>query len=232
MSKQAKVEVAEWDDKAYLRFLPPHLQERYIEGLQDPTLTHLSRQIALMDVRIKQLLENLDRQILTEDKIMPDLEEEFPHLKPDDLSRIAKFIMGYLPETFIDHRTFRRFEGLIERMENAQLDGRIRDADRAKRQLYQAIREGRREGDVWDQIKEAMEERRKLVVAEERRLTENQQSLTLDKVVMLLGMTISALKESVRKYVSDQQVQQYILEDADRHYRRQLGSGYSSEANK
>lgn len=228
MSKTTVVQ--DWDDKAYLRFLPPHLQERYMEGLHDPQLTHLVRQISLMDVRIKILLENLDRQALTEEKVMLDLRDEFPDLSEKNIKRIAQFVMAYLPETFVDHRTFRRFCLLLDRIESAQLDGRVRDADRAKRQLYTAIREGRREGDVWDEIKNIMEERRKLSEVEEKRIAQNQQSLTLDKVVMLLGMTINALKESVRKYVPDQQVQQYILEEADRHYKRQIGSGYSSEA--
>lgn len=230
MAKAKVIDQDANDGNAYLRFLPPHLQERYAESLDDPNLTHLRRQIALMDVRIKSSLENLDRQPLDADKIAAELKAEFDHLADDDIRRLSEFIMGYLPETFIDHRTFRRFEQLIDRYESANLDGRVRDADRAKRQLFVSIREGRREGDVWDQIKEAMEERRKLTDAEEKRINANEQSMTLDKVVMILGIAIGVFKESVRKYVSDQQIQQYILEDADRHYQRQLGTGHTSKA--
>lgn len=215
---------------AYAEYLPPHLRERYAESLGDAQLTNLRRQIALMEVRIKSSLENLDRQPLDAEKIAAELKAEFDHLAQDDIHKLAEFIMGYLPETFIDHRTFRRFEQLIDRYEFANLDGRLRDADRAKRQLFVSIREGRREGDVWDQVKETMEELRKLTAEEEKRINQNQQSLTLDKVVMLMGIAIGVFKESVRKYVPDQQIQQYILEDADRHYQRQLGAGHTSKA--
>lgn len=223
MNKQLTDE--EWEDKAYLRFLPPHLQERYRESVTDPQLTHLVRQISLIDVRIKSLLENLDRQVLTTEQIEEDFRREFPHLKKDDIERIARFTQSYLPEGFIDHRTFQRLELLMDKMEAAQIDGRIRDADRAKKQLFESIRVGRRDGDVWDNIQAAMEQRRKLSEAEERRISENRHSLTLDQVVMLLGLTIKALKESVRKYVPDREIQQYILEDADREYTKQIGTG-------
>lgn len=225
MAKTEVIQDAEWDDKAYLRFLPPHLQERYRESMQDPKLTHLIRQISLMDVRIKMLLENLDQQVLTTEQIEEDLRANFRHLSQSDISSLAKFTRAYLPETFIDHRTFKRLERIMDTMESAQLNGRIRDADRAKKQLFDAIRGGRRDGDVWDSIKEAMEERRKLAEAEERRILSNKQSLSLDQVVMLAGMLIGSLKESVVKYVTDQEIQRYILEDADRNYRKQLGVG-------
>lgn len=225
MAKAVVVEESDWDDKAYLRFLPPHLQERYRESLEDPQLTHLARQISLIDVRIKVLLENLDRQILTVEEIEDDLRVDFPNLSEEDVHNIAKFTRAYLPETFIDHRTFRRLERIMDTMEKAQIDGRIRDADRAKRQLFSAIRDGRRDGDVWEDIQKSMDERRKLSETEERRIASNKQTLGLDQVVMLAGMLIKSLKESVLKYVTDTEVQQYILEDADRNYRKQLGMG-------
>lgn len=225
MAKAVVVEESDWDDKAYLRFLPPHLQERYRESLEDPQLTHLARQISLIDVRIKVLLENLDRQILTVEEIEDDLRVDFPNLSEEDVHNIAKFTRAYLPETFIDHRTFRRLERIMDTMEKAQIDGRIRDADRAKRQLFSAIRDGRRDGDVWEDIQKSMDERRKLSETEERRIASNKQTLGLDQVVMLAGMLIKSLKESVLKYVTDTEVQQYILEDADRNYRKQLSMG-------
>lgn len=229
--KQAQIVDSEWDDKAYLRYLPPHLQERYRESLDDPQLTHLVRQISLIDVRIKGLLENLDRQVLAQETIEADLREELPNLSDEEIRTAAKVTMSYLPENFIDHRTFKRFARLIDKVEEAQIDGRIRDADRAKRQLFDGIRAGRRDGDVWDQIQDAMEQRRRLTEAEERRLAQTQQTVTLDKVVMILGVTIEALKESVRRYVSDKELQQYILEDANQQYTKQLGIRHHPSSN-
>lgn len=228
---QAQI-VDEWDDRAYLRYLPPHLQERYRESLDDPELTHLVRQISLIDVRIKGLLENLDRQVLTQEEVEADLREEMPHLADDDIRLAAKVTMSYLPQGFIDHRTFQRFDRLVDKVNEAHLDGRVRDADRAKRQLFDGIKSGRRDGDVWDNIERAMEQRRRLSEAEERRLTQNQQSMTLDKVVMIVGLTIEALKESVRKYVPDKELQSYILTDAEQTYTKQLGIRPTSSSDK
>lgn len=225
MAKAVVVNEDEWDDKAYLRFLPPHLQDRYREAVTDPQLTHLARQIALIDVRIKTLLECLDRQPLTIEEIEADALADFPHLRDLEIKKIAQFTFNYLPDTFIDHRTFKRFEKILTNMEVAQRDGRIRDADRAKKQLFEGIRSGRREGDVWNDINEAMEERRKLSETEERRLSDNKQSLAIDQVVLLTGMLIKALRESVVKYVTDTEIRQYILENTEQIYRRQLGMG-------
>lgn len=209
--------------EVYTRFLPPHLQDRYQELLTDPELLHLAKQITLMDVRIQTLLENLDRQALSIQTIEDDMREELPHLSEDDIRIAAKVAMSYLPQDFIDHRTFQRFGRLIDKMEDAHLDGRIRDADRHKKMLFDGIRSGRRDGEVWVDIEKALEQRRKLVDTEQKRMANNQQTLPLDKVVMLVNITIEALKESVRKYVSDREIQQYILEDANATYRKLIG---------
>lgn len=219
----AKTIQPDFDDNAYLNYLPPHLRDRYRDSIEDPELTHLRRQIALMDVRIKVLLENLDRQILQKSQIVDDLSEKFPHLSAADISEMADYTLSLLPEHFIDHRTFKRLEGLIDKMEKSQLDGRIRDADRARKQLFEAIRAGRRDGDVWEDIQDVMEQRRRLGEAEERRLSHGQQYLRLEQAVMLVRTLISAFKDSTTKYVTDREIQQYILQDADRTYQRLLG---------
>lgn len=227
MAKQEIVQ--DWDDKAYLRYLPPHLQERYREGIEDPQLTHLVRQIALIDVRIKTLLETLDHQEITREVVAEDLELEFDRLRKVDILNLSAYIMAYIPTGFINYRTFKRLSNIIDRLETAEREGRQKDVERAKKQLYEEIREGRKEGDVWEDIQNAMEQRRRLTEAEERRRQQNQQSLPLDRVVMLAGILIESLKESVQKYVPDREIQQYILRDADEIYRRQIGVGAGRE---
>lgn len=219
----AQVIEPDFDDNAYYNYLPPHLRDRYKDSLDDPELTHLRRQIALMDVRIKILLENLDRQILQKSQIVDDLQEKFPHLSAADISDMADYTLSLLPETYIDHRTFKRLEGLIDRHEKAQLDGRIRDADRARKQLFESIRAGRRDGDVWEDIQNVMEQRRRLGEAEERRLSHNQEYLRLEQVVIVVRAIVSAFKDSTVKYVTDREIQQYILAEADRTYQKLLG---------
>lgn len=223
-TKQPEI-VEEYDDHAYMRYLPPQLRERYIEGLRDVTLTHLARQIALMDIRVKGLLENLDYQVLTEEQIVHDLRTDFPDLPELDVKHLTKFVMSYLPDNFINHRTFKKLARIIERMENAQLDGRIREADRCKKLLFNTIDGGKRDGDVWEDILTTMESRRRLVEAEERRRSNTEQTMSLQQVVMLASLLIEACKESVMKYVSDREVQQLILRDTERVYAKQIGLG-------
>lgn len=224
--------VHDWDDKAYMKFLPPHLQERYRDGVSDVELTHLVRQISLMDVRIKSLLETLDQQVLTKQEIAQDLLIDFPELSERQATDLAGFVMGYLPTGFINYRTFGRLLKMVDKYENAIFDGRDTEADRTLRHLFLWIREGRKDGDTWEDIQTAMDQRRKLVEAEMRRLDSSQQSLPLDNVVMLCGLLIESFKNSVTKYVQDREIQQYILEDADRSYQRQLGMGADRPADK
>lgn len=221
MAKQEVVQ--DWDDKAYLRYLPPHLQERYRDSVSDSQLTYQARQIALMDVRIKNLLEALDHEVITQETIAEDLGFEFERLSKANITALSSYIMAYIPTGFINYRTFKRLTNIVDRLETAEHDGRAKDAERAKKQLFQEIRGGRKEGDVWEDIVKIMDERRKLAEAENRRLNDNQQTMPLDRVVMLCGILIEALKESVLKYVPDREIQQYILREADDIYRRQLG---------
>lgn len=221
MAKQEVVQ--DWDDKAYLRYLPPHLQERYRDSVSDPELLFQQRQVALMDVRIKNLLEMLDHEAVTRETIAEDLAFEFERLSKANITALASYIMAYIPIGFINHRTFKRLANIVDKLETAEHAGELKNAERAKKQLFQEIRSGRKEGDVWEDITKIMDERRKLVEAENRRLNDNQQTMPLDRVVMLCGILIEALKESVLRYVPDREIQQYILREADDIYRRQLG---------
>lgn len=219
----------EWDDKAYLKYLPPHLQERYSEGVNDPELIHLSKSVALLDVRIKGLLEVLDQQVLTKGQVADDLRLNFEHLKEKDVLELAGFIMGYLPTNFVNHRTFKSLERIVDRLEKAQAAKKVRDIEAAQTLLFAKIREGLREGDVWEDIQTAMSERRKLAEAEKRRQDAEKQTMSLDQVLMLAGILIEACKVTIQKYVPEREIQQYILREIQSVYRRQLGVGAHSQ---
>lgn len=229
MTAPRPVEV-EWDDKAYLKYLPPHLQERYSEGVNDPELIHLSKSVALLDVRIKGLLEVLDRQVLTKEQVADDLRLNFEKLSEKDVLELAGFIMGYLPTNFVNHRTFKSLERIVDKLDKAQKAKRVREIESTQALLFAKIREGLREGDVWEDIQTAMSERRKLAEAEKRRQDADKQTMTLDQVLMLAGILIEATKVSVQKYVADREIQQYILRDAELVYRRQLGVGANRQS--
>jgi len=49
------------DTKKYERFLPKRLTQKYIESVNDPEIIALNDDIALVEVRIKQLIDNIDK---------------------------------------------------------------------------------------------------------------------------------------------------------------------------
>lgn len=219
------------EDATYLKYLPDHLRERYQEGLADAQITHLHRQIALLDVRIKILLETLDRQILTADKIAADLLDEFPEVGSDLAYQIALHVQTYLPDTFIDTRTFRSLDRLVTKHETSMRDRRLIQAAESLGQLFRAIRDGRRDGEIWREIDQVMDSRRKLVEAEERRIVQTQSAMPLDKVVRYIGIVIESLREAVVRYVPDREIQQFILQDAERIYASRLRGDDDPPAN-
>jgi hypothetical protein len=214
----------------YTEGLPEHLRERYEEGLTDPHLLHLKEEIGLMDIRIRMLVENLDRQVLDEDEIRDDILGEFPDLDPKMAKKLAHRIRGWMPDQFVDYRTFKRLETLVDMYDKALLKREIRKADGALKDLFQVIREGRRSGEVWHEISDITDQRRRLVDQEQKRLTQAAQLITVEKVVMLLGITIEALRGAVTKYVADQEIRDYILVEAEEIYGELLGSGESDKA--
>jgi len=228
MAKRAQL--ADSRRSKYQEHLPEHLQDRYEQGLGDPHLLHLKEEINLLDIRIKMLVENLDRQVLSEDRIKDDLLTEFPDLDKEMAGQIAARVRTWMPEHFVDYRTFKRLETLVDKYDNAMLNRQIRKADGALKELFYTIREGRKSGDVWHEIGDMTEQRRRLVDQEQRRLTQAAQLITIEKVVLLLEVTIEALRGAVTKYVWDQEIRDHILVEAEQIYGELLGSGQENTA--
>lgn len=208
----------------YKEHLPEHLQERYERGLSDPHLLHLKEEIGLMDLRIKMLVENLDHQVLGKDEIKEDLKREFPSLGDEMADEIAERVRSWMPDNFVDYRTFKRLETLVDGYETSLMKREIRRADNTLKELFRNIREGRKAGEVWHEISDITEHRRKLVDQEQKRLTQAAQLITVDRVIMLLDVTIEALRGAVDKYVTDQEIRNYILVEAREIYGELLGS--------
>lgn len=210
------------EDATYLPFLPEHLRQRYIEGLEDSELTHLRRQIALADVRVKMLLETLDRQVLTPERMTTDILQEFPDLDPQIAAKLAEYLQTFLPQGFIDTRTYRSLERLVSRYKTAMADKRLIQAHEALSQLFSAIEHGRRDNEIWREIDSVMDGRRKLVEAEQRREKEALELLSIKKVAELANAIITAMRESVIRNEPDRGVQALILSDAQRIYQTKL----------
>lgn len=215
----------------YTEYLPDHLQERFERGLNDEELMHLQQEIALLDVRITSLVESLDRQVLSEEDILEDLIDTFPHMEEEDLEQFAKYMRDRMPENFVNHRTFKHLERLTEQYQNSINTGQVKKADQVLRTLFRLIYEGRRDGDVWDDIQNAMKQRRDLIKQEQDRQTKAAQLVTVDKVILLMEYTIAALREAVNKYVQDTEIRDFIFVEAETVYDGILTSGGSPQRN-
>lgn len=210
------------ESAAYYRYLPAHLQERYVESIEDRELLHLRRQVALLEVRIKQLLETIDRKVMNEDVMAANIASEFPELDARTVRKLAEYVQTFLPESFIDTRTFRSLQRLVQKYETAMVDKRLIQAHEALAQLFGAIEDGRRDGEIWKEINAAMDQQRKLVEAEQRRVVATQESLSLEKAVKLIETVIQSLREAVVRYVPDRDLQASILADARNIYQGRL----------
>ena len=214
----------------YQEHLPEHLQERYEQGLRDPHLLHLKEEINLLDIRIKMLVENLDRQVLSEEEIETDLLKEVDGLDEAMAKKVAVAVRQWMPDGFVDYRTFKRLEALVDMYDKAMLKREIRKADGALKELHSVIREGRKSGEVWHEISDITDQRRRLVDQEQKRLTQAAQLITVEKVVTLLDFTIEALRGALVKYVHDQEIRDFVLVEAEELYAGLLGSGESDTA--
>jgi hypothetical protein len=73
----------------------------------------------------------------------------------------------------------------------------------------QMIRDGAEEQETWQEILVALDQRRKLVESERKRLVEMQQVITTERAMALLGVLVGIIKT----HVSDRDVLQAISQD-------------------
>ena len=214
----------------YTKFLPENLQDIYESGISDPHLLHLRQEIGIIDLHLKLLLETVDANVLETDEIESEIREKFPDIDEGTIPDLARYIRSMQPEHFIDNRTFRRLESKVDQYENAMTRRELRKADASLRELFRSIREGRRAGDIWNDIHATMDQRKGLVGAEQKRLLDQAQMLTIEKVVLLLELTIQSLREAVGIYVQDEEIRDYILVEAERVYAELLSGGSGQAA--
>lgn len=143
-----------WRDGRYSRVLPTRLIPRYQQARDDRELGSLTHEVHLLDVRIGELVEQL------EPPAPPPLELG-PDLAPVPLDPVV-----------------------------------VENNLRAR----------------WAEIRELIDERRKLVESERKRLVELQQIITLEQANSL----IVAIAESVKRHVSDRAALQAISADIGR----------------
>lgn len=208
------------------------LADAYRASMEDLELLQLREEIALLDLRIAQLVETIEAETVYEDEVLDDIRSRFPNLSMQEQQALAEYVLAYLPANFVDYRTFGRLLSLVERYEEALLARRIIQADEALRLLFQSIRDGRRAGSIWEDIRDVMNDRRKLVETETKRMAMNEQLIPVDRVIVLLTETIESLKGAVQRYVPDKETQNFILAEAQRTYQRNIfGSPEGGDSN-
>jgi hypothetical protein len=143
------------------RHLPSRLLDKYQEALEDPELMSLESDLALVQARINDLLEQLDEG--GAGKIMLEVSDA------------------------------------VDSFEYANQDNDRKAMREAWRRIKEAVEKGKTESSVWAELYLMRDQKRKLTLAEAKRLQTMDQMIKVTQVNLL----ISALLDAVRQNVSD-----------------------------
>lgn len=140
----------------YSKSLPENLVGNYRQAQKDPKLLELRDEIALMDVRINELLSQL---------------------------------------TPNEHSPSRRITRLIDKVRGAAAGNS--EAAEALAQLEDIIGQSSHEDRVWKGIGYLVDRRKALVETESKRLLNSSQAITIDQVMLLIGVISDILKRHI-----------------------------------
>jgi len=156
----------------YSTSLPARMQEKYHEYLRDPLLVESKRNIALMDARIDDLLEQVDHGESGE--LWEALSDAWNEIGP---------------------AIYR------ERSGHGEPADRTRDTDNAVESLGLIISQGGSNFKVWQEIRETTEQRRKCADSQTKRDFAAATSISAERVAVLFGVISELLKTYVRNPV-------------------------------
>ena len=158
----------------YSKYLPPHLKARYQEALDDGELLALRDEIAVVNARISEIMDQLSR------------------------SEGGQLWLA-LQQNWAEFST-------------ARSAGDNTGAASALIEIGQAIQRGATQQAIWAELLGVFEQRRRLVESERKRLVEMQQTITVERAMLLVG----ALQQIVRSHVSDRDTLAGIANDIRR----------------
>jgi hypothetical protein len=158
----------------YSKYLPAKLLEQYHAAIADETLLELRHEIALVDVRIGEILGKVDTG-------------ESGHVWHDLREALRAFVDA------LSRRDAQRMREPLQRMQDL-------------------VSRGAAEYSAWDDVVELLEQRRKLVESERKRLVEMQQMMTNEQAMVLLAVVV----DTIRKHVTDRQALAAISADITR----------------
>lgn len=158
----------------YSKNLPSHLLEAYKVAVQDDDLLAVREDVALIDVRLGELVGLLDHGA--------------------------------------DESTWARLGGLWSKYQAAFVSSDTTTADQALAEIGDLIANGGRDYNTWREIQAVLEQRRKLVESEQRRLVTLQQTITVEQAMLF----VAAVMDSVRTHVTDRHTLAAVAADLDR----------------
>lgn len=158
----------------YSKYLPAHLLADFEAAKSDPELVECRHELALVDSRFGQLAQRLQSG------------------KDAEMWAVLSMAFSSLAESY---------DSLLSHIEPESDDGKqaVVDTTRALEACRGVIQEVRASEMTWREMYGLLEQRRKLVETESKRLKDMQQMITAEKAMGL----ISALADSVRRNVTD-----------------------------
>jgi hypothetical protein len=167
----------------YSKFLPTRLAAEYERAVRDPELLALRHELAVVEVRINDLLRRVNTG---------EAGGLWPHIRAA-------------------WQTFKR----------AQAEGRPLLQGRAAVELDGLLERAVGDDAAWHDILQLIEQRRKLVESEAKRLVAMQQMMTTEEAMLWLGALVAILK----RHIADREVLQQISLDLSALVSHRSGTG-------
>lgn len=226
---QGRVRIEGEGADRYEGYLPKSLVGKYREGIDDLDILHMRQELALLDIRIKSLVETVagEAEAASLEDIVRAVRDLHIYVDKNEVETVARVIYDFLPDSYVDRRSWARLRGMVSAYERALDTMNEGGAERALGSLFKAIRIGSEADVAWDEIVALMEMRRKLVATEVDREMRSRRLMDVEKVVNILGVLVRSLQESVTKYIPDRNVQEAIFYDAEKSYQRLLSDRFS-----
>lgn len=156
------------------KYLPGDYAGAYKQSMKDPDLLNLRSEIALVDSRIINLLEALNK---------------------DSATKAWSEIKVTWQEFIENQRILNNAQATETQRTNAQ--GKVA---MALRSMNEIIETGAHEQDTWDKLFEATEQRRRLTSSEAKRLSDMNQFITAEKAMALTYAVLDIVRRSIIGY--------------------------------
>lgn len=147
------------------------------------------------------------------------------HLR-DEIAILDARVKDLLRQTQdgVNAAAWKKFTNQYRILKNALKNNDFKALNAILETMDEGMEEGRRENDLWTDIQSAMEQRRRLVETEQKYLTQTNQMIPIESAITLLSAIITSMRNSLKKYVANHEIEQVIVVDAQREYERIIGA--------